>query len=70
MDRGFQQFGAPHMLALTVDGNAGSWGLMRRLGMHRRADLDFVNDAFDPENPAIIVYAITRNEWQALRGPV
>ena len=65
---GFEAFGAPHMLALTVEGNAASWGLMRRLGMRRRADLDFANTDFDPESGTIIVYAITRAEWAMLRG--
>ena len=65
---GFEEFGAPHMLALTVEGNAASWGLMRRLGMRRRADLDFPNTDFDPANGTIIVYAITRAEWAMLHG--
>ena len=65
---GFKEFHAPHMLALTVEGNAASWGLMRRLGMHRRGDLDFANTEFDPESGTIIVYAITRTEWDMLRG--
>jgi RimJ/RimL family protein N-acetyltransferase len=64
---GFEEFDAPHMLALTVEGNAGSWGLMRRLGMRRRADLDFANSDFDTESGTIIVYAITREEWGMLR---
>ena len=65
MTLGFTRFEAPYVLAMTVDGNAGSWGLMRRLGMHRRSDLDFANRAFDPEGGMIIVYSITRSEWDA-----
>lgn len=68
MALGFTRFDAPHMLALTVDANEGSWGLMRRLGMRRRTDLDFANTAFDPENGIIIVYSITRGEWDAARA--
>ncbi|MXO65671.1 GNAT family N-acetyltransferase [Altericroceibacterium endophyticum] len=63
MEAGFEQFGAPHMIALTVMGNKGSWGLMKRLGMRRREDLDFASDDFGDEGP-IIVYSITRAEWE------
>jgi RimJ/RimL family protein N-acetyltransferase len=59
---GFEQFDAPHILALTVDGNTGSWGLMKRLGMVRREDLDFANDDFGADT--VIVYSITRKEWE------
>lgn len=61
----FDRFGADEVIALTVQGNTGSWGLMLRLGMERRADLDFANAEFDPENPVIIVHAITHAEWRA-----
>lgn len=67
MASGFEHFGAPHMIALTVDGNSASWGLMQRLGMERRADLDFPSKDFDPEGGMIIAYSITREQWQARR---
>ena len=60
---GFETFGAPHIIALTVPGNAASWGLMERLGMRRREDLDFESTDFDPEGGTMIVYAISRDEW-------
>ncbi len=63
MRAGFETFGAPHMIALTVDGNDASWGLMERLGMIRRPDLDFASDDFDPATGVIIVYSITRQQW-------
>ena len=63
---GFEELGAPHILALTVEGNTGSWGLMRRLGMQRRVDLDFASSEFDAESGMIIVYAITRREWDVV----
>jgi RimJ/RimL family protein N-acetyltransferase len=65
LDLAFGRFGADEVIALTVEGNAGSWGLMRRLGMARREDLDFDSPDFDPENPRIIAYAISREGWQA-----
>ncbi|MEM6476070.1 MAG: GNAT family N-acetyltransferase [Pseudomonadota bacterium] len=59
---GFEEFGAPHIIALTVQENTPSWGLMERLGMKRRADLDFKSDVFGPES--VIVYLITREQWE------
>lgn len=64
MAQAFDGFGAPHVIALTVEGNAPSCGLMKRLGMRRRADLDFPSAAFEPEGGVIIVYSITRDEWE------
>ena len=63
---GFERFGAPHILALTVIANKGSWGLMERLGMERRKDLDYKGTMFGDEN--IIVYSITREQWRANCG--
>ncbi|PLK25332.1 N-acetyltransferase [Porphyrobacter sp. TH134] len=65
LDLAFGHFGAEEVIALTVQGNASSWGPMRRLGMQRREDLDFDSADFDPENPRIIAYAILRESWQA-----
>ena len=56
-----------HVLALTVDGNAPSWGLMLRLGMERRADLDFASEEFDPASGRIIVYGLARQAWELRR---
>jgi RimJ/RimL family protein N-acetyltransferase len=64
----FDRYGAAEVVALTVEGNAPSWGLMLRLGMRRREDLDFANDDFDPESGMIIVYSITQDEWVAANG--
>lgn len=61
---GFEQFGAPHIIALTVEQNIASWGLMERLGMWRRPDLDFASTDFDPGGGTIIVYSLTREEWE------
>jgi RimJ/RimL family protein N-acetyltransferase len=68
MDLAFDRFGADEVIALTVEGNAASWGLMLRLGMERRRELDFASPDFDPENPVIIVHAITREKWRSLRA--
>jgi RimJ/RimL family protein N-acetyltransferase len=65
LDLAFDRFGAEEVIALTVQNNAPSWGLMLRLGMARREDLDFASADFDGENPRIIAYAITRAGWEA-----
>jgi RimJ/RimL family protein N-acetyltransferase len=52
----------PRIAAWTVIGNTRSWGLMERLGMRRRADLDFHHPEYSRDDPfgAMIVYAIDR----------
>lgn len=60
----FEQFAAPHVIALTVIENTASWGLMERLGMRRRPDLDFFSTDFDPAGENVIVYSIARDEWE------
>jgi RimJ/RimL family protein N-acetyltransferase len=66
LDLAFDRVGANEVIALTVERNTASWGLMLRLGMDRREDLDFASPDFDPDHPVIIAYAITRAAWQAL----
>ncbi|MXO70542.1 GNAT family N-acetyltransferase [Alteraurantiacibacter buctensis] len=68
LDLAFDRFAADEVIALTVQGNAPSWGLMLRLGMARRADLDFASTDFGPEGGLIIVYGIDRAAWEAERG--
>lgn len=68
LDLAFGRFDAGEVIALTVQRNAPSWGLMKRLGMKRREDLDFSNSDFDPENPVIIVYSIDRAMWTTQNG--
>lgn len=57
----FERLGAQRVVALTVDGNATSWGLMMRLGMTRRSDLDYTGPAW--AEGTVIVYVIERDEW-------
>lgn len=67
VDWGFDEVGAPVLVALTCKANEGSWRLMEKLGMERRADLDF----HDPQMPAagnpVIQYALTAERWAQLR---
>lgn len=68
LDLAFGPFGADEVIALTVAGNTASWGLMHRLGMARRPELDFASTEFDPAAGLIIVYAIGRDDWMAAIG--
>jgi RimJ/RimL family protein N-acetyltransferase len=60
---GFERFGADEIVALTVIQNEASWGLMTRLGMRRREDLDFPDDRYPPELRDTIVYSLSRDGW-------
>lgn len=66
LDAAFDRFGADEVVALTVEGNTGSWGLMKRLGMRRRADLDYPDTRFEPPLRDTIVYSIDRVRWKRL----
>lgn len=68
LDLAFNRFDAPHVVALTVDDNRESWGLMKRLGMTRRPDLDFVDPRYGPELNPVIVYRIDAAHWPAARA--
>ena len=68
LDLAFGRFAAPHVVALTVAGNAASQGLMNRLGMQRREDLDFVDARFGPELNPTIIFRIDAADWPAARA--
>ena len=58
----WDRLAVPRVIAMTVPANRRSWGLMERIGMTRRAELDFGHPAF-PENHPLhrhIVYAVER----------
>ena len=67
LDLAFGRFEAPHVIALTVAQNEASWGLMHRLGMKRRKDLDFTDTRFGPELNPNMVYRIEAEDWPAAR---
>jgi len=67
LDLAFGRFAAPHVVAFTVAGNTGSWGLMERLGMIRRPDLDYHDPRFGPDLNPTITYAIDAADWPAAR---
>ncbi len=63
LDFAFDRLGADRVVALTVEGNSPSWGLMIRLGMTRRPDLDYAT-ALWADGP-VIVYEMRREQWQS-----
>jgi RimJ/RimL family protein N-acetyltransferase len=67
LDLAFDRFEAPHVIALTVPDNRTSWGLMERLGMNRREDLDFEDSRFGPELNPSIVYWLEASDWPSAR---
>jgi RimJ/RimL family protein N-acetyltransferase len=69
LDLAFDRFEAPHVVAVTSAQNRPSRGLMIRLGMERREDLDFVDERFpaDSEVNPQIVFRIDAVDWPSAR---
>jgi RimJ/RimL family protein N-acetyltransferase len=67
LDWAFGRVGAPHVVALTSALNVASWKLMEKLGMERRADLDFDDPAYPPEDRTTILYSLTAQQWENAR---
>ena len=63
LDFAFNRLGVPQVIALTVEGNMPSWGLMERLGMTRRPDLDYEGPEW--AEGRVITYVIRRQEWRS-----
>ncbi len=61
----FERFGITTLFSQTSQGNTASWGLMQKLGMSRRADLDYVDTDYPPQDNPTMVYSLTREDWQA-----
>lgn len=68
LDLAFDRFGFPTVIAMTVAANLPSQGLMERLGMRRRQDLDFVDTRFGPELNPSIIWSIDAADWPAARA--
>lgn len=63
LDRLFEATGAQRVVSLTVTGNTPSWGLMERLGMTRRPDLDYAGASW--AEGKVIAYMLEKREWLA-----
>ena len=70
MDLAFDRFDAPQVIATTIPANAASQGLMKRLGMTRREELDYVDTRFGPDLNPSIVFTMDRADWPAARKAV
>ena len=69
LDLAFDRFSAPRVVAVTAAGNESSQGLMDRLGMTRRTDLDFSDERFaaiSEVNPQV-VFVIESADWPTRR---
>jgi RimJ/RimL family protein N-acetyltransferase len=62
----FERLAAPRVYAQTSERNAASWGLMKRLGMARRADLDYDDPDYPPEDNPTMVWDLGRDKWRAM----
>lgn len=67
MDLAFGTFEASHVVALTVAGNEGSWGLMKRIGMSHRPEFDYIDPRFGEGLNPTIVYRIDAADWPTAR---
>jgi RimJ/RimL family protein N-acetyltransferase len=54
LDHAFEALAADRVVAITFTGNEPSWGLMNRLGMTRRPELDYDDERFPALNPTIV----------------
>jgi RimJ/RimL family protein N-acetyltransferase len=54
LDFAFAALGALRVVAITFAPNEASWGLMERLGMTRRPELDYDDARFPALNPTIV----------------
>ena len=61
LDHAFDALGAERVVAITFIQNEPSWGLMERIGMTRRPELDYDDPRFPDLNPTII-YDVTKAE--------
>lgn len=68
LDLGFGRFGYDRIIAMTIPPNAGSQGLMKRLGMTRREDLDFTDERFGPEVNPQIVFEMKAADWPTAKA--
>jgi RimJ/RimL family protein N-acetyltransferase len=68
LDVAFGRLDAPRVIATTIPSNVPSQGLMHRLGMARREDLDYVDERFGPDMNPTIVYVLDAADWPDARA--
>ena len=67
-DLAFAHSGNERIFAQTSQANTRSWGLMTRLGMRRRPELDYADPDYPPEENPTIVYQVSSGEWAAAQS--
>ncbi|MGC1271361.1 MAG: GNAT family N-acetyltransferase [Croceibacterium sp.] len=65
LDFGFSRFDWPVIVAQTSENNIGSWRVMQRLGLRRRAELDYVDPDYPPQDNPTMIWSIAREERPA-----
>jgi RimJ/RimL family protein N-acetyltransferase len=63
MDFGFDRARLDCIYSQTSHPNRASWRVMEKLGMFRRADLDYNDPKYSAEDNPTIIYAITQAQW-------
>jgi len=61
----FERLDLPRVYAQTSQRNTASWGLMERLGMARRADLDYPDPDYPPDDNPTMVYQLDATAWRS-----
>jgi RimJ/RimL family protein N-acetyltransferase len=60
----FERLRLPQVYSQTSERNVPSWRVMERLGMMRRADLDYPDAHYPPEDNPTMVYWLPREQWR------
>jgi RimJ/RimL family protein N-acetyltransferase len=68
MDFGFDHASVDCIYSQTSHANRASWRVMEKLGMRRRADLDYDDPNYPAQDNPTLIYAITRAEWPSRAG--
>lgn len=68
LDVGFSRFAYDRIIAMTVPANHPSHGLMKRLGMKRRGELDFTDARFGKEMNPQIIFEMRAADWPEARA--
>ena len=61
----FARLDLPRVYAQTSQRNTASWRLMERLGMARRADLDYPDPDYPPDDNPTMVYELEAAAWRS-----
>lgn len=61
----FVRYGVATLYGQTSERNVPSWRLMEKLGMRRRAELDYNDPEFAPHDNPTVVYSLDAADWRA-----